>query len=152
MTAPHAERVEHVMRERGVGRSEATRLIEASDTERAGYLLAEYGATWQSPLLYGLMINTGRCSVAAAVAAIVGAARAADLTRPPAEDAASRRLHQAVYTVAEAADLLMINPEIIRHAIYGGELPADRVGKDLLLVHRGDLIDWMHRHTAVART
>jgi excisionase family DNA binding protein len=148
ITAPLTDRIDRVMRERGVGRAEAQRLIEASDQERSGYLMAEYGTTWQSPYLYSLVINTGRCSTATAVAAIVAAARAADLLRGPSEDTTSRRLRQEVYTVAEAADLLMMNPEVIRHAIYGGELPADRVGKNLLLIHRSDLIEWLERRAA----
>lgn len=148
ITAPMADRIDRVMRERGVGRAEAQRLIEASDQERAGYLMAEYGTTWQSPYLYSLMINTGRCSTTTAVAAIVAAARAVDLLRGPGEDATYRRLRQEVYTVAEAADLLMMNPEVLRHAIYGGELPADRAGKNLLLIHRDDLIAWLERRAS----
>ena len=150
ITAPRAERIARVMRERAVGRGEAERLIAASDAERAGYLKAEYGLDWQSPLLYTLTINTGLAAAGAATAAIVAAARAADAARGPAEDAAGRRLRQAVYTVAEAADLLLMRPEVIRHAIYAGELPADRVGRDLLLIQRGDLIAWVERRAALA--
>ena len=61
-----------------------------------------------------------------------------------------RRLRQAVYTVAEAADLLLQPPEVIRHAIYAGELPADRIGQNLMLIQRGDLIAWVERRAALA--
>jgi excisionase family DNA binding protein len=138
------------MREREVGRAEAERLIAASDAERAGYLMAEYGLDWQSPLLYTLTINTGLTVAGAATAAIVAAARSADAVRAPSEDAGVRRLRQAVYTVAEAADLLLLRPEVIRHAIYAGELPADRIGQNLMLIQRGDLIAWVERRAALA--
>jgi cytidylate kinase len=148
VTAPLARRVERVMRARAVARAEATRLIETSDQARAAYLSTEYGAAWQSPDLYSLVVNTGRCSMAMATAAIVAAARAADMLRASAADAGVRRLRQEVYTVAEAASLLMLNPEILRHAIYGHELPAQRIGNDLLLIQRGDLLTWAERRVA----
>lgn len=149
ITAPPAARVERVMRERGIDRAAAERLIDASDQDRAGYLLAEYGAAWQSPHLYSLTVNTGQCTTATAVAAIVGAARVADLVRP---HTASRRLRQEIYTVPEAAALLMMHPEIIRHAIFDHELPARRVGNDLLLIHRHDLISWMEQRALIGRS
>ncbi|MCC6630280.1 MAG: cytidylate kinase family protein [Chloroflexi bacterium] len=148
VTAPQANRLERVMRMRAVTHTEAERLIEASDQARASYLSTEYGAAWQSPELYGLVVNTGRCTTTMAVAAIVAAARAADMLRAPADDASTRRLRQEVYTVHEAASLLMLNPEILRHAIYGGELEALRVGNDLLLIQRRDLLAWFERQAA----
>jgi excisionase family DNA binding protein len=145
VTAPTAQRVERVMRARQVNRAEATRLIESADQARAAYLSTDYGADWTSPTLYSLVVNTGRCATSVALAAIVAAARAADMLRAHAADASVQRLRQEVYTVAEAAQLLMLNPEILRHAIYAHELPAQRVGNDLLLIQRADLLAWVER-------
>jgi excisionase family DNA binding protein len=141
--APPSDRAEHLVRDRSIDRAEAARRIAASDAERAGYVRTEYGVDWRAPDLYDLVVNTGRGSGAAAIAAIVAAARALDATAPVDDDSRYRRLRQAYYTVAEAADLLMLNPEVIRHAVYGRELPAERVGPDLLLIDRRDLLAWL---------
>jgi CMP/dCMP kinase len=141
--APPSDRAEHLMRDRSIDRAEATRRIAASDAERAGYVRTEYGVDWREPDLYDLVVNTGRCSGAVAIATIAAAARALDATAPVADDARYRRLRQAFYTVPEAAELLMLNPEVIRHAVYGRELAAERVGPDLLLIDRRDLLAWL---------
>jgi excisionase family DNA binding protein len=149
ISAPHAERVARIRRERAISQAEAEGVLAASDAERGGYLRAEYGLDWQSPLLYSLSINTGLTAVGTATAAITAAARAVDVARAAPTDVGGQRLRQAVYTVAEAADLLLVSPEVIRHAIYANDLPATRLGQDLVLIQRGDLIAWMGRRVSL---
>jgi hypothetical protein len=49
------------------------------------------------------------------------------------------------YTVAEAAYLLDISPDIIRHAIMTRDLPAFIVDHEVVSIRRRDLIEWLRK-------
>ena len=115
--------------------------MQTSDRERAEYVQEEYGVDWQSPSLYDLIINTSRLSVEAVVSLIVTAARALEV-KAPSPDVAYQRLRQEFYAAREAAEVLMLNPEVLRHAVYAGELPASRAGNERL-IRRQDLLTWL---------
>lgn len=51
-------------------------------------------------------------------------------------------LHHERYTVDEAARLLNINVNIIRHAAFAGELPARILGHHILSLRRADVMTW----------
>jgi hypothetical protein len=65
-------------------------------------------------------------------------------------EATYRRLRQDHYTVKEAADLLQRSPEVIRHAIYAGDLTAKRAGQAIISIARKDLVGWLEREAAPA--
>jgi hypothetical protein len=46
------------------------------------------------------------------------------------------------YTAEEVAALLEIGVNIVRHAAYVGELPAQIVGHDIISIRREDVIAW----------
>ena len=92
---------------------------EASNRQRADFLHEEYGVDWQAPALYNLILTTDRLPVEPATAAIVA-----------------------------AADLLQRSPEVIRHAVYAGDLPAKRAGQAIISIARKDLVGWLVRAAA----
>jgi excisionase family DNA binding protein len=140
--APLAARVERVAAQQAVPVAEAASLVAASDQEHAEYARVEYGVDWQSPDLYDLTINTSRLTSETAVALIVAAVRARQ-AGPGATLAAQS--YQDYYTPREAAELLLLNAEVIRHAVYAGELPAIMMGRGAPVIHRHDLLEWLKR-------
>lgn len=147
ITAPLAARIQRVAAQRQMTLAEAGRLVRASDRERAEYLQNEYGIDWLSPELYDLIINTGRLTTDTAVLLITTAARAREATRPA--ETPEARLRQEFYTAREAAELLMLHPDVIRHAVYAGELPAAHADT-VLVIHRRDLLNWLERQQPAA--
>lgn len=61
-------------------------------------------------------------------------------TRPHVPDV----LHREYYRVQEVADLLGINPTVIRHAVRTGELKAERQGANIVCICREDLLAWLN--------
>jgi hypothetical protein len=50
--------------------------------------------------------------------------------------------HQETYTLEEAADLLLIGINSLRHAVFTGELPAQIVGHDVVAISRHEILVW----------
>jgi excisionase family DNA binding protein len=46
--------------------------------------------------------------------------------------------------VQDIANLLGMNPEVIQHAVRTGELQAERMGHDIVCIHRADLLAWLN--------
>jgi cytidylate kinase len=65
--APHDVRVQRVQECCHVSAEVAVARIDASDGARAGYLRRSYGAQWDDPLLYDLVLNTAHLTVENAV-------------------------------------------------------------------------------------
>ncbi len=47
------------------------------------------------------------------------------------------------YTVHEVAELFSLGEDVIRHAVFSGELQAERAGHDILYIERHHLIKWL---------
>ena len=77
IVAPRAERVRCVQERCHVSAEAAAARIDASDSARAGYLRRSYGARWDDPLLYDLVLNTAHWSVESAVDLLCRAAQQA---------------------------------------------------------------------------
>ena len=55
-------------------------------------------------------------------------------------------LHKEKYTVEEVSEILLLDPSVIRQAVYNHDLAATRAGKDILYITRSDLLAWLaHR-------
>jgi cytidylate kinase len=67
IVAPLAVRVRCVQERCHVSVDAAAARIDASDHARAGYLRRSYGARWNDPLLYDLVLNTAHWTVESAV-------------------------------------------------------------------------------------
>ena len=51
-------------------------------------------------------------------------------------------IHKAEYTVEEVAELYRISPDLVRHAVRNGVLPARLAGHEILGIAREDVIAW----------
>jgi hypothetical protein len=71
----------------------------------------------------------------------------------PGGHAMERRLHRSIdeslqqdqYTPEEAADLLEIGIDVVRHAAFTGALRAQVVAHDIITISRHDLLTWFGR-------
>lgn len=77
LVAPFEQRVERVRLDRKITRKEAEEVVRREDRGRARYWKRYYGADIDDPLLYHLVLNTGRLSCETAVGVIIQALRAA---------------------------------------------------------------------------
>ena len=50
--------------------------------------------------------------------------------------------HQETYTLEEAAHVLMIGVNSVRHAVFTGELPAQVIGHDIVAIGRHEILIW----------
>lgn len=73
VVAPLGARVLNVQTAENVGLDEATALVKRKDQAAAAYLERFYDIDWDNPLLYHLIINTGRWETEAAVQIILNA-------------------------------------------------------------------------------
>ena len=76
IAAPLAQRARFVAAEEGISPEEASKLVKATDAERADFLQRYYGMRWDNPANYDLVLNTGRLPVSAAAGLIVDLVRA----------------------------------------------------------------------------
>jgi cytidylate kinase len=75
VVAPLVERIRRTQHTLGILRADAVRLINERDRAAAEYLRRFHGIAWDDPLLYHLVINTGRWSTGRAANLIVDALR-----------------------------------------------------------------------------
>ncbi len=75
VVAPFERRVQQTMNREGLTRVEAEKRVRESDRDRGGYTRTYYKADWDDPLLYHLVVNTGRLDVETAANIIVDASR-----------------------------------------------------------------------------
>ncbi len=73
--ASEETRIGRVMERFKVDIKEAERQVHQSDRERIRYLKHFYGADWQNPNLYDLMLNTDRLALEKAVELVIAAAQ-----------------------------------------------------------------------------
>ncbi len=50
--------------------------------------------------------------------------------------------HQEIYTLEEAADLLLISVNVMRHAVFTGELHAQVIGHHIISISRQEILAW----------
>lgn len=51
-----------------------------------------------------------------------------------------------LYTAAEVADLLRMNPQVIQRKLQAGEIPGYRIGREWR-VEQAQLLTWLERHS-----
>lgn len=79
--APLDQRIETVMKRRGISREAARQRIAEIDNSRAEYLHTNYQADWEDPSLYHLTLNMGLLSQVLAAEVVVLTALTADANR-----------------------------------------------------------------------
>lgn len=73
--APVETRIKAIMEQEGVSRIVAERRVKENDEARAAFFMANFKVDWLDPILYDLVINTGRISKDPAVELIVKTAQ-----------------------------------------------------------------------------
>jgi excisionase family DNA binding protein len=68
-----------------------------------------------------------------------------------AHDPGHVNLFQEAYTPDEVARMLGTSLEVVMHAIWSGELRAERVGHDVVCIAHYDLCDWLVRRGRAER-
>jgi cytidylate kinase len=122
VTAPVATRAQRVAREHRTTLEAATELVRQSDRERAARMKFLYHVDWDDPLLYDLVLNTGRMDVAEGARLIQDALAAPRLT--PTE--ASRGALRDLSLTARAKAALLVNGQTrllpLAVSCQGGEI------------------------------
>ncbi|HEX5177792.1 MAG TPA: cytidylate kinase-like family protein [Gemmatimonadaceae bacterium] len=74
VVAPVEARVERVMQRFGIDAAGAMTMLRRADADRQAYVQRHFHQNWRSELLYDVLINTGRVSIADAATIVVEAA------------------------------------------------------------------------------
>lgn len=61
-------------------------------------------------------------------------------------------LHHEQYTPEELSRLLEIGLNVIRHAVFTGELLAQTADHDIISLQRQDVLTWLNDHGHIAPT
>jgi cytidylate kinase len=79
VTGSMEKRIERVMRERGVGREIAEKMIERTDHDKKAFFRFAFNEDWLSPHLYDLILNTDKLSIESAAKMVVDAAKSGEI-------------------------------------------------------------------------
>lgn len=151
VSAPLSSRIERIAYLRHIDQAEAARLINETDEQRASYIRQNYAMDWRNPDHYNLMINTANLPLATATAAIAEFVRELERNRKQLDPLALHKSYdrltaQESYSLKEASELLLLSPDVIRHAIYQGELKGTLVNHRVARISREALANWL-RHS-----
>jgi excisionase family DNA binding protein len=145
LVAPVEVRVAEVAERETLSESEAQRRIRESDRQRCAFIKQAFGVDWDNPLLYDLVINTAGLDLAGVVSIIVCAAGFKAAGKPTLAKIDDLRdlISREYYTVDEISSLLGLSKDLIRHAVFYGDLPAIRAGATIYRISREDLLNWL---------
>jgi cytidylate kinase len=79
VTGSKGKRIQRVTEDYKVGREVAEKIIERSDNDKRGFLRFAFDEDWLNPLLYDLVLNTDKLSVASAAKMIIEAAKSDEI-------------------------------------------------------------------------
>ena len=68
--------------------------------------------------------------------------------RQHAHDRAHVDLRQEEYSPEEVSRLMGTSLDVVMHAIWGGDLKAQRQGHNVICIQHADLTDWLRRRAA----
>jgi cytidylate kinase len=77
--ASESSRIESLMKERGLSREAAGKLIRKTDHERRGFLQFAFHKDWKDPSLYDVVVNRDKLSTGLAAQIIIQAARSQEI-------------------------------------------------------------------------
>ena len=79
VTGSPEKRIDRIMRQKGVGREIAEKMMEGSDHDKKGFFRFAFNQDWLNPHLYDLILNTDKLSVESAAKMVVDAARSEEI-------------------------------------------------------------------------
>lgn len=144
--APQPYRIQRLIKLQKIGQAEAEQQIKQHDTQRADYIRRYHQADWRDPSHYTMTINTANIALPSAVATVGQLVKSVAGQKPQEEiHGTYERLDQESYSLKEAAALLWISPDLLRQAIYRGDLKVARVDNRIQRISRASLVDYLHR-------
>jgi cytidylate kinase len=154
--APFEERVERVALTRQLSQEAAATFLREHDYQQEVYVRKFFGPTCANPALYHLVVNTTNISLPALTESLYKFVKEYEGAYHRADTLAvhrrySRLVDQESYTLDEAAHLLWVDPDVLRKAVYLGELKGKVLeGNRIRLSHQA-LVDWMQGQHLHAR-
>jgi cytidylate kinase len=79
VTGSPEKRIDRIMRQKGVGREIAEKMMEGSDHDKKGFFRFAFKEDWLNPHLYDLIFNTDKLSVESAAKMVVDAAKSEEI-------------------------------------------------------------------------
>jgi len=79
VTGSPEKRIDRMMREKGVEREIAEKIIEGSDHDKKGFFRFAFKEDWLNPHLYDLILNTDKLSIESAAKMVVDAAKSDEI-------------------------------------------------------------------------
>lgn len=148
IVAPFEERVERAAFNQKISQETAATLIRERDSQQEAYVRQFFGPDCTNPALYHLVINTAGVSLPAVSEPLCKFVKefeesykkvdALDVHR-----SYSRLVEQESYTLDEAAHLLWVDPDVLRKAVYQGELKGKIVDHTVIRIGHEALMDWL---------
>ncbi len=83
IVAPTTVRVKNIMKNRGLNKEEALKLIEDTDKAEAEYLQRFYNVDWKDPAIYDMVLNMSKMNLNGAAKLIASVASPVSKTRSP---------------------------------------------------------------------
>lgn len=148
--APLQDRIERVAYVEHLDKEAAARRVTELDIQRAAFIKQTFGADWANPDHYHLVVNTSQMPLAAATASVAQFVKAWDhnyrVIDPLAMHLTYDRLAaKELYTVKEVAELLLISPDMVRQAVYRGEIKGTIMSHNITRIKREALLEWLRR-------
>jgi cytidylate kinase len=79
VTGSTEKRIERIMKEKGLRREIAEKIIERSDHDKKGFFRFAFNEDWLNPHLYDLILNTDKLSIESAANMVVDAAKSGEI-------------------------------------------------------------------------
>jgi hypothetical protein len=148
--APLQDRIDRLSFLQNIPKTEAARLIAEKDEARKAYVREYYGADWQDPDNYHMVINTAGVPLKAVVESICDYVKAVDHNRNLSDPLDIHRSYdrlrlQESYSIKEAAEALLTDPDLLRQAVYRGEIKAAVISHNVTRISREALVEWVRR-------
>jgi cytidylate kinase len=150
--APLQDRIERIAFLHQIEKDIAAQEIARADAMRAQYVRQYFEADWLDPDNYHLVINTAGMSLATTttlIAQFVKESQQAQVNDPlQVHHSYQRLVDQESYSLKEAAQVLLTDPDLLQQAVYRGELKATVMNHNVTRISREALADWTRRYRA----
>ncbi len=151
IVAPFEDRVERLAYIEKISQAEAESYLRERDQQQTAYVRQYYGPDCANPALYHLVINTANVSLPAVRNAVYRFVQEFETSYNKVDAlqvhrSYNRLVDQESYTLEEASHLLWIDQDILRRAVYQGELKGKVIDHKVIRISHQALVDWLRLH------
>jgi len=149
IVGPVEDRIERLAYTEKITNPEAEIYIKDHDQQQQAYIRQFYGPDCTDPAFYHLVINTANVSLPAITDSIYKFVQQFEASYKKADAlevhrSYNRLVEQDSYTLEEAAHLLWLDQDVLRKAVYRGELKGKVIDHNVIRISRQALLDWFH--------